>query len=134
MSLVLLFVIPLFIIHHSSFIIKLRMSDIKTKAQGLDPNVQPRNVMELVDKTGNIYESSAIISKRARQISSDLKWEIQRKLEEFAVNTDTIEEVQENKEQIEISKFYERLPNTAIIAAQEFLQDEIQWRYVENPA
>jgi DNA-directed RNA polymerase subunit K/omega len=110
------------------------MSDIKTKAQGLDPNVQPRNVMELVDKTGNIYESSAIISKRARQISSDLKWEIQRKLEEFAVNTDTIEEVQENKEQIEISKFYERLPNTAIIAAQEFLQDEIQWRYVENPA
>lgn len=108
------------------------MSDIKTKAQGLDPNVQPRDVLELVAKTGNIYESIAIISKRARQISSDLKWEIQRKLEEFAVNTDTIEEVQENKEQIEISKFYERLPNTAIIAAQEFLQDEIQWRFVEE--
>ncbi len=108
------------------------MSDIKTKAQGLDPNVQPRNVLELVEKTGNIYESIAIISKRARQIASDLKWEIQRKLEEFAVNTDTIEEVQENKEQIEISKFYERLPNTAIIAAQEFLQGEIQWRYVDN--
>jgi DNA-directed RNA polymerase subunit K/omega len=108
------------------------MSDIKTKAQGLDPNVQPRNVMELVDKTGNIYESIAIIGKRARQISSDLKWEIQRKLEEFAVNTDVIEEVQENKEQIEISKFYERLPNTAIIAANEFLQDEIQWRYQDK--
>ena len=119
---------------NSQFSILKYMSDIKTKAQGLDPNVQPRNVLELVEKTDNIYESIAIISKRARQISSDLKWEIQRKLEEFAVNTDTIEEVQENKEQIEISKFYERLPNTAIIAAQEFLQGEIQWRYVENPA
>jgi DNA-directed RNA polymerase subunit K/omega len=85
-----------------------------------------------VEKTGNIYESIAIIGKRSRQISSDLKWEIQRKLEEFAVHTDTIEEVQENKEQIEISKFYERLHNTAIIATQEFMQDEIQWRYVED--
>ncbi len=108
------------------------MSDIKTKAQGLDANIQPRDVLELVAKTGNIYESLVIVSKRARQISSDLKWEIQRKLEEFAVNTDTIEEVQENKEQIEISKFYERLPNTAIIAANEFLNDEIQWRFVEE--
>ncbi|MFN7266320.1 MAG: DNA-directed RNA polymerase subunit omega [Bacteroidota bacterium] len=108
------------------------MSDIKTKAQGLDANVQPRDVLEMVKDTGNIYETMSIISKRARQISSDLKWEIQRKLEEFAVNTDTIEEVQENKEQIEISKFYERLPNTAIIATQEFLQNDIQWRFVED--
>jgi DNA-directed RNA polymerase subunit K/omega len=108
------------------------MSDIKTKAQGLDANIQPRDVLELVAKTGNIYESIAIISKRARQISSDLKWEIQRKLEEFAVNSDTIEEVQENKEQIEISKFYERLPNTSIIAANEFLNNEIQWRFVDD--
>ena len=108
------------------------MSDIKSKAQGLDPNVQPRDVIELVNKTGNIYESISVISKRARQISSDLKWEIQRKLEEFAVNTDTIEEVQENKEQIEISKFYERLPNTPIIATNEFPNDEIQWRFVDE--
>jgi DNA-directed RNA polymerase subunit K/omega len=108
------------------------MSDIKAKAQGLDPNVQPRNVMDLVNKTDNIYESLVIVSKRARQISSDLKWEIQRKLEEFAVNTDVIEEVQENKEQIEISKFYERLPNTAIIATHEFLNDEVQWRYQDR--
>lgn len=108
------------------------MSDIKTKAQGLDANVQPRDVLEMVKDTGNIYETISIISKRARQISSDLKWEIQRKLEEFAVNTDTIEEVQENKEQIEISKFYERLPNTAIIATQEYLQNDVQWRFVEN--
>lgn len=108
------------------------MSDIKSKAQGLDANVQPRDVLELVGKTGNIYESIVIISKRARQISSDLKWEIQRKLEEFAVSSDTIEEVQENKEQIEISKFYERLPNTAIIATNEFLTDDMQWRFVEE--
>ncbi len=108
------------------------MSDIKSKAQGLDPNVQPRDVLELVNKTGNIYESIVIVSKRARQISSDLKWEIQRKLEEFAVSSDTIEEVQENKEQIEISKFYERLPNTAIIATNEFLTDDMQWRIVEE--
>ena len=104
------------------------MSDIKSKAQGLDANVQPRDVIELVDKTGNIYESIAIISKRARQISSDLKWEIQRKLEEFAVSTDTIEEVQENKEQIEISKFYERLPKPTTTALEEFMEGKIMYR------
>ncbi len=116
----------------SNFSFRTFMSDIKSKAQGLDANVQPRDVIELVNKTGNIYESISIVAKRARQISSDLKWEIQRKLEEFAVSSDTIEEVQENKEQIEISKFYERLPNTPIIATNEFLNNEIQWRYNEE--
>jgi DNA-directed RNA polymerase subunit K/omega len=116
----------------SNFLFRTFMSDIKSKAQGLDANVQPRDVIELVNKTGNIYESISIVAKRARQISSDLKWEIQRKLEEFAVSSDTIEEVQENKEQIEISKFYERLPNTPIIATNEFLNNEIQWRYNEE--
>ena len=109
------------------------MNDIKSKAQGLDPNVQPRDVIELVNKTGNIYESISIISKRARQISSDLKWEIQRKLEEFAVSSDTIEEVHENKEQIEISKFYERLPNPVIIAIEEFMNEEFTFRYKNTP-
>ncbi len=104
------------------------MTEIKVKAQGLDPNVQPRDVSELVTPTGNIYKSIAIISKRAAQLNNELKWEIQRKLEEFAVHTDTIEEVQENKEQIEISRFYERLPNPAIIATSEFLRGELQWR------
>ncbi len=108
------------------------MSDIKSKAQGLDPNVQPRDVQEFVNITGNVYESISIVGKRAKQIASDLKWEIQRKLEEFAVNSDTIEEVQENKEQIEISKFYERLPNTAIIATHEFLTGDMQWRKVDE--
>ncbi len=104
------------------------MTEIKLKAQGIDPNVQPRDVGELVKSTGNIYKSIAIISKRAAQLNNELKWEIQRKLEEFAVHSDTIEEVQENKEQIEISRFYERLPNPALIATHEFLRNELQWR------
>ncbi len=107
------------------------MSDIKSKAQGIDPNVTPRNIHELIAETDNVYESLAIISKRARQISYDLKHEITRKLEEFAVQSETIEEVHENKEQIEISKFYERLPNTALLATQEFLAGEIEWNYEE---
>ncbi|MCS6930148.1 MAG: DNA-directed RNA polymerase subunit omega [Saprospiraceae bacterium] len=102
--------------------------EIKTKAQGIDPNVHPRDVSDLVTPTGNIYKSLVIISKRAAQLNNELKWEIQRKLEEFAVHSDTIEEVQENKEQIEISRFYERLPNPALIATHEFLHGELQWR------
>ena len=105
------------------------MSDIKTKVQGLDPNVQARNLKELVQNTGNIYESLAIITKRSRQLSVDIKHELHQKLEEFAVSTDSIEEINENKEQIEISKFYERLPNPAIIATEEFLNKEIYHRY-----
>ena len=108
------------------------MSDIKTKVQGLDPNVRARNMDAMARKTANIYESLAIITKRARQLSVDLKHELHNKLEEFAVNSDTIEEISENKEQIEISKFYERLPNPAIIATEEFLSNEIAFRYVER--
>jgi DNA-directed RNA polymerase subunit K/omega len=108
------------------------MSDIKSKAQGIDPNVTPRNINELIEKTGNVYEALAIISRRARQISYDLKHEIQRKLDEFSVQSETIEEVHENKEQIEISKFYEKLPNTPILATQEYLAGEIQWTYLQE--
>lgn len=108
------------------------MSDIKTKVQGLDPNVRARNMDAIARKSANVYESLAIITKRARQLSVDLKHELHSKLEEFAVNSDTIEEISENKEQIEISKFYERLPNPAIIATEEFLNNEIAFRYVER--
>lgn len=108
------------------------MSDIKQKVQGLEANLQPRNVKELARTTGNIYESIAVISRRAKQISSDLKYEIQRKLEEFAETSDTIEEIQENKEQVEISKFYERLPNAPIIACNEFLDGELQYRFLDH--
>ncbi len=105
------------------------MSDIKTKVQGLDPNLNARDVKALVKETGNIYEALAIITKRAKQLSVDLKYELHNKLEEFAISSEAIEEISENKEQIEISKFYERLPNPAIIATEEWLEDDLYHRY-----
>jgi DNA-directed RNA polymerase subunit K/omega len=108
------------------------MTDIKTKVQGLDPNLHARDVKAFVKDTGNIYESLAVIAKRAKQLSVDLKRELHDKLDEFAVNPETIEEVTENKEQIEISKFYERLPNPAVIATEEYLHDGLHARYTDN--
>ncbi len=108
------------------------MSDIKAKAHGLEPSVGPRNVGELVKNTGNVYEALAIIAKRARQLNTELKYELHQKLEEFAVVSDTIEEINENKEQIEISKFYEKLPNPALIATEEFTRGELAYRQVER--
>ena len=108
------------------------MSDIKTKVQGLDPNVRARDLSQLVKDTGNIYEALAIITKRSKQLSVDIKHELHQKLEEFAVSSDTIEEINENKEQIEISKFYERLPNPAIIANEEYLDGDIYYRYQDK--
>jgi DNA-directed RNA polymerase subunit K/omega len=108
------------------------MTDIKTQVQGLDPNVSAKNIHELVEKTGNIYEALAIIGRRANQLSADLKMELHKKLEEFAISTDTIEEIHENKEQIEISKFYERLPNPAIIAMKQYLDGDLQHEYKDG--
>ena len=108
------------------------MSDIKTKVQGLDANVQARDMQSLAAQTGNVYESIAVIAKRSKQLSIELKKELHQKLEEFASTSDTIEEISENKEQIEISKFYERLPNPAIIATEEFLKDELYYRFNEK--
>jgi DNA-directed RNA polymerase subunit K/omega len=105
------------------------MTDIKSKSQGIDPNVSARDVKELSATTGNIYEVLSIISKRANQLSFDLKRELNQKLEEFAVSTDSIEEINENKEQIEISKFYEKLPNPVVIATTEYLEDELHYHY-----
>ncbi|MEL6141876.1 MAG: DNA-directed RNA polymerase subunit omega [Bacteroidota bacterium] len=105
------------------------MADIKAKAQGLDPNVSARDLLRMVEPTQNIYETLSVIGRRSRQLAVDLKHELDQKLEEFAEVTDAIEEVVENKEQIEISKFYERLPNPAIIATREFLDKELYYRY-----
>jgi DNA-directed RNA polymerase subunit K/omega len=105
------------------------MTDIKSQVQGLNSFAKARDIHQLVNKTGNIYESLAIISKRANQLNVEIKHELSEKLEEFAISSDTIEEVHENKEQIEISKFYERLPNAALIATEEFLSDQIHYRY-----
>jgi DNA-directed RNA polymerase subunit K/omega len=89
-----------------------------------------RDLRKLDPETGNVYESVAIISKRANQISAELKEELTGKLNEFASHTDNLEEVFENREQIEISKFYERLPKPVNIAIQEFVEGKV---YHRNP-
>ncbi len=89
-----------------------------------------RDLRKLDPETGNVYESVAIISKRANQISAELKEELTGKLNEFASHTDNLEEVFENREQIEISKFYERLPKPVNIAIQEFIEGKV---YHRNP-
>jgi len=94
-------------------------------------NTVTRDIMKLADETGNIYESVAIIAKRANQISTDLKSEISKKLQEFASTSDNLDEVFENREQIEISRFYEKLPKPSLIATQEFIDGKIYYR---NPA
>ncbi|MBO9201441.1 DNA-directed RNA polymerase subunit omega [Niastella yeongjuensis] len=83
-------------------------------------------------KTGNVYESIAIIAKRANQINISLKEELHNKLEEFASHTDSLEEIHENKEQIEISRAYERMPNPSLLATQEFFDDKIYYRKNED--
>ena len=108
------------------------MTDIKSKVQSLDPNLEARDVKEIASSTGNIYEVLNVIGKRARQLSVDLKHELHQKLDEFATTSDTIEEISENKEQIEISKFYERLPNPTLIATNEFLQGEVFFKYKDK--
>jgi DNA-directed RNA polymerase subunit K/omega len=95
-------------------------------------NVETRDLVELKAKTGNVYESIAIIGKRANQINISLKEELHNKLEEFASHTDSLEEVHENKEQIEISKAYEKMPNPALLATQEFLEDKVYHRRNED--
>lgn len=90
-----------------------------------------RNIHQLMVPTGNIYESVAILSKRANQISLELKEELQAKISEFALPSDNLEEVFENREQIEIAKFYEHLPKPTLIAVQEFMNEQV---YFRNPA
>ena len=87
-----------------------------------------RDINELARKTGNIYKSVSVISKRARQISSNLKEELNSKLAEFASTVDNLEEVFENREQIEISRFYERMPKPTNTATEEFLEDKVMFR------
>ncbi len=94
--------------------------------------IETKNLVDIKAKTGNLYESIAIIGKRANQINVSLKEELHNKLEEFASHTDSLEEVHENKEQIEISKAYEKMPNPAILATQEFMEDKVYYRKNEE--
>ena len=94
--------------------------------------VETKNLNDIKEKTGNLYESISIIGKRANQINISLKEELHNKLEEFASHTDSLEEIHENKEQIEISRAYERMPNPALLATQEFMDEKIYFRKGEN--
>ena len=94
-------------------------------------NTVTRNLMELCEDTGNIYETVSIIGKRANQIAAEMKNDLSKKLQEFASYNDNLEEVFENREQSEISRYYEKLPKPTLIAAQEYIEGKVYYR---NPA
>ncbi len=105
------------------------MSPIKKhNPNNIEANVITRSLKDIGAKSGNLYHSLAIIAKRSNQISVQLKEELHKKLEEFATTTDNLEEVFENREQIEISRYYEKLPNSCILAVEEFLEEKIYTR------
>ncbi|HEY6081838.1 MAG TPA: DNA-directed RNA polymerase subunit omega [Chitinophagaceae bacterium] len=104
----------------------------RSLTSNLSPMVETKSLQDIKTKTGNIYESISIIGKRANQINISVREELHSKLDEFATHTDNLEEVHENKEQIEISRFYERMPNPALQATQEFLDNKIYYRKNEE--
>ena len=91
-------------------------------------NTVTRDLVELAEPTGNIYETVCIISKRANQIAAEMKRDLEKKLQEFASMNDSLEEISENREQIEISKYYEHLPKPTLIATKEFEEGKIAYR------
>lgn len=108
----------------------MNMNDLKnTKAPVTTITI---NRDEFDEKTDNIYEAISITAKRAIQINAEIKKELLEKLEEFATYSDSLEEVFENKEQIEVSKFYEKLPKPHALAIQEWLEDKIYYRNTEK--
>lgn len=94
-------------------------------------NTVTRDMIELSQDTGNIYETVCIIAKRANQIAMEMKHDLEKKLQEYASLNDNMEEVSENREQIEISRYFEKLPKPTLIAAQEYVEHRIHFR---NPA
>ena len=94
-------------------------------------NTVTRDMMELCENTGNVYETVAIIGKRSNQIASEMKNDLSKKLQEFASYNDNLEEVFENREQIEISRYHEKLAKSTLIATQEYMEDKV---YFRNPA
>ena len=91
-------------------------------------NTVTRDLTDLADETGNVYETVCIISKRANQIAAQMKNDLEKKLQEFAPYNDNLEEVTENREQIEISRYYERLPKPILIATQEYIDHKLFFR------
>jgi DNA-directed RNA polymerase subunit K/omega len=96
------------------------------------PSIITRDADDIAVITGNVYESVAVISKRARQISTKMKEELSSKLADFASTVDNLEEIFENREQIEISKFYERMPKPTNVAIDEFLEEKVMFRKPEQ--
>lgn len=106
------------------------MMDLKKTTAPVNTVTYDRNQVD--EPTGNIYEAISIISRRAEQINTEIKKELIDKLEEFATYNDSLEEIFENKEQIEVSKFYEKLPKPHALAVQEWLTDKIYFRHTEE--
>lgn len=98
----------------------------------VNPSIVTRDVDKLAAKTGNVYESVFIVSQRAKQVAVKTKEELTQKLAEFASNIDNLEEIFENREQIEISRFYERQPKPTSIALDEFSEDKVEYRWREE--
>ncbi|MBD5300565.1 MAG: DNA-directed RNA polymerase subunit omega [Duncaniella sp.] len=94
-------------------------------------NTQTRDLIKMSEDTGNVYETVCIIAKRSNQIAGEMKHDLEKKLQEFASLSDNLEEISENREQIEISRFYERLPKPTLIATQEYIDHKIHFR---NPS
>ncbi len=91
-------------------------------------NTVTRDMIQMSEDTGNVYETVAIIAKRANQIAAEMKHDLEKKLQEFASLNDNLEEISENREQIEISRYYEKLPKPTLIAAQEYEEHKIHYR------
>jgi len=105
------------------------MSKLRRQLSANTTNVvETKSLIDIKAQTGNLYESISIIAKRANQINIALREELHNKLEEFASHTDSLEEIHENKEQIEISRAYEKMPNPAILATQEFMEGKVYFR------
>ncbi|MDL2266104.1 DNA-directed RNA polymerase subunit omega [Parabacteroides sp. OttesenSCG-928-G21] len=94
-------------------------------------NTVTRDMMQMSEDTGNVYETVMVVAKRANQISQEMKHDLEKKLQEFASYNDNLEEVFENREQIEISRYYEKLPKSTLIATQEYIEGNV---YHKNPA
>ncbi len=104
------------------------MSINKKALAAVNPLVETRDVIAIKNKTGNLYESIVVMSRRANQISISMKEDLHKKLDEFSSHTDSLEEIHENKEQIEISRMYERMANPALQTVTEFFDDKIYYR------
>ena len=107
----------------------------KIKMTQINPYIETQNLEAMAAQAnGNVYEAIYIMSKRANQIGKEIKEELHSKLEDFASHTDNLEEIHENREQIEISKFYEKLPHATILATKEYLNHELNIRAIEEPS